>query len=99
MPEIDIKPLNKNLALGLSKLKDVKVPEIPLPLFTTDQTEEKLRKEKRIESLRKDYKFCQKCLRVLSKRRNKEELIWHIKNHMFFIEKEYEGLMYELSKM
>lgn len=82
MAEIDLKPLNKNLALGLSKLKDIKVPELKLPIFTTEQTERQLRQDEYKKRLRDDYKFYQKCLRVLRKKKGKEKLIGDIKMYM-----------------
>ena len=86
MAEIDLKPFNKNLALELSKLKAIKMPELKFPIFKTDQTEDELRKEERRKRLREDYKFYQKCLRVLSEKKGKEKLIRYIREEMRLIE-------------
>lgn len=96
--EIDLRPLSKKAELALRKLRNIEVPEFKLPIFKTD---EQIEIEKRLEELKRDYNFYSKCLRVLSKKRNKEKLIRNIKGRMYTIEWEYsdKGVMYELSKM
>lgn len=62
---------------------------INLPIFTTEQTERLEREKELRERFREDYKFFQKCLRVLSKKKNKKKLIHYIKMEMEAIEKAY----------
>lgn len=87
MAEIDVKPLTKNIALELSKLKDIKVPELKFPIFKPQaQIEYEERQEQRRKRYREDYKFYQKCLRVLSEKKGKEKLISYIREEMRIIE-------------
>lgn len=64
----------------------MEMPELIVPL---KKTETQLRHEKQRERLREDYKFYQKCLRVLSKKKGKEKLISYIKMEMETIESVY----------
>ena len=61
-------------------------PELIVPL---KKTERQLRDEKLRERFREDYKFYQKCLRVLSKKKGKKKLISYIKKEMELIEHAY----------
>ena len=73
----------------IGSLRDIKKPVINLPIFTTEQTERLEREKELRERFREDYKFYQKCLRVLSKKKGKEKLIIYIRKEMEIIEHAY----------